>query len=122
MLAAGIASATEAGEVKLDGRTFTVPAGFTIERIAGPPLVERPITAAFDDQGRLYVADSSGSNDNVKKQLEEKPHRIVRLEDSDGDGKFDKKTVFADHMMFPEGTMWLRRLALRLGAALASGN
>ncbi len=107
MLAAGIAGATEAGEVKLDGRTFTVHKGFTIERIAGPPLVERPITAAFDDQGRLYVADSSGSNDNVKKQLEEKPHRIVRLEDSDGDGKFDKKTVFADHMMFPEGTMWL---------------
>ena len=82
------------------------PTGFTIERIAGPPLVDRPITAAFDDQGRLYVADSSGSNDNVKKQLAEKPHRIVRLEDSDGDGKFDKQTVFADRMMFPEGTMW----------------
>ena len=83
------------------------PRGFTIERIAGPPLVDRPITAAFDDQGRLYVADSSGSNDNVQKQLAEKPHRIVRLEDTDGDGKFDKQTVFADQMMFPEGTMWL---------------
>ena len=80
--------------------------GFAIERIAGPPLVDRPITAAFDDVGRLYVADSSGSNDNVKKQLAEKPHRIIRLEDSDGDGKFDKKTIFADKMMFPEGTMW----------------
>ncbi len=91
---------------KLDGRTFTIPAGFTIERVAEPPLVDRPITAAFDDQGRLYVADSSGSNDNVKKQLDERPHRIVRLEDSDGDGKFDKQTVFADKMMFPEGTMW----------------
>ena len=31
----------------------------------------------------------------------------MRLEDTDGDGKFDKKTVFADRMMFPEGTMWL---------------
>ena len=106
LLAAGISIRTEAGEVKLDGRVFTIPQGFTIERIAGPPLIERPITAAFDDQGRLYVADSSGSNDNVKKQLEEKPHRIIRLEDSDGDGRFDTKTVFADHMMFPEGTMW----------------
>ena len=56
--------------------------------------------------GRLYIADSSGSNDNVKKQLAEKPHRIVRLEDTDRDGKFDKQTVFADKMMFPEGTMW----------------
>jgi putative membrane-bound dehydrogenase-like protein len=106
LLATGISTATSAGEVKLDGRTFTVPEGFTIERIAGPPLIERPITAAFDEQGRLYVADSSGSNDNVKKQLAEKPHRIVRLEDSDGDGHFDKKIVFADQMMFPEGTMW----------------
>ena len=99
-------SSSQAGEVKLDGRAFTIPEGFSIERIAGPPLVDRPITAAFDDEGRLYVADSSGSNDNVKKQLAEKPHRIVRLEDSDGDGKFDKRTIFADKMMFPEGTMW----------------
>ena len=107
LLGAGTAGVIEAAELKIDGRTLRVPSGFTIERIAGPPLVDRPITAAFDDQGRLYVADSSGSNDNVKKQLTEKPHRIVRLEDSDGDGKFDTKTVFADRMMFPEGTMWL---------------
>ena len=113
-----LTAVSHAGEVKLDGRAFTIPEGFTIERIAGPPLVDRPITAAFDDQGRLYVADSSGSNDNVKKQLAEKPHRIVRLEDSDGDGKFDKQTIFADKMMFPEGTMWLRRLALRRRPAL----
>ena len=106
MVLSGFGSATHGGEVKLDGRTFTIPDGFSIERIAGSPLVDRPITAAFDDLGRLYVADSSGSNDNVKKQLAEKPHRIVRLEDRDGDGEFDKQTVFADKMMFPEGTMW----------------
>ena len=106
VLAILFTAASQAGEVKLDGRAFTIANGFTIERIAGPPLVDRPITAAFDDQGRLYVADSSGSNENVKKQLVEKPHRIVRLEDSDGDGKFDRKTIFADKMMFPAGTMW----------------
>ena len=105
-MAALLTVVVRAGEVKLDGRVLTVPEGFSIERIAGPPLVDRPITAAFDGEGRLYVADSSGSNDNVKKQLAEKPHRIVRLEDSDGDGRFDKKTIFADKMMFPEGTMW----------------
>src|SRR3990170_6310099 len=84
----------------------TVPAGFVVERVAGPPLVDRPIVADFDEGGRLYVADSSGSNDKVEKQLAEKPHRIVRLEDTDGDGRFDKSIVFADAMMFPEGTMW----------------
>jgi putative membrane-bound dehydrogenase-like protein len=93
-------------QVELNGHTFTLPAGFEIELVAGPPLVNRPITADFDEQGRLYVADSSGSNEPVKKQLEKKPHRIVRLESTKNDGKFDKATVFADKMMFPEGTMW----------------
>ena len=83
-----------------------VPDGFEVERVAGPPLVDRPIVADFDELGRLYVADSSGSNDKVEIQLQQKPHRIVRLEDTDGDGRFDKSVVFADKMMFPEGTMW----------------
>jgi len=90
----------------VNGRTFTVPDGFTVELVAGPPLVDRPIIADFDERGRLYVADSSGSTEKVQKQLEDRPHRIVRLEDTDGDGRFDKQTVFADHMMFPEGAMW----------------
>jgi len=88
------------------GPALTVAPGFTVERVAGPTLVNRPIVADFDDEGRLYVADSSGSNDKTDKQLEERPHRIVRLEDVDGDGHYDKSVVFADKMMFPEGTMW----------------
>ncbi|MFL6278724.1 MAG: PVC-type heme-binding CxxCH protein, partial [Vicinamibacterales bacterium] len=91
---------------QLASPALTVAAGFVVERVAGPPLVNRPIVAAFDDEGRLYVADSSGSNDKVDKQLEDRPHRIVRLEDTDGDGRYDKSVVFADKMMFPEGTMW----------------
>jgi putative membrane-bound dehydrogenase-like protein len=85
---------------------LTVPPGFEVERVAGPPLVDRPIVADFDDEGRLYVADSSGSNDRVEKQLADRPHRIVRLEDTNGDGRFDVSVVFADKMMLPEGTMW----------------
>jgi len=91
----------------LSPMNFKVPAGFTIELVAGAPLVERPIVASFDDEGRLYVAESSGSNDPVEKQLEERPHRIVRLEDTDGDAKFDRRTVYADRMMFPEGAQFL---------------
>jgi putative membrane-bound dehydrogenase-like protein len=93
-------------EVPLNGHVFSLPEGFTIELVAGPPLVNRPITASFDEEGRLYVSDSSGTNDKVQKQLEDKPHRIVRLEDTDSDGKFDKSLVFADKLMFPEGTLW----------------
>lgn len=83
-----------------------VPEGFVIEQVAGPPLVNRPISVDFDERGRLYVTESSGTNDKVQKQLAELPHRVIRLEDVDGDGVFDKRTVFADRMMFPEGALW----------------
>jgi len=101
------AQTTHAQPAASEGPAFRLPPGFTIERVAGPPLVDRPIVADFDDQGRLYVADSSGSNDRVEKQLADRPHRIVRLEDKNGDGRFDTSVVFADRMMLPEGTMWL---------------
>jgi putative membrane-bound dehydrogenase-like protein len=96
----------EGKRIELNGQSFTLPPGFEIELVAGPPLVNRPIVADFDEEGRLYVADSSGTNDPVKQQIIDRPHRIVRLEDVDGDGRFDRATVFADKMMFPEGTMW----------------
>ena len=95
-------------QVKLNGHNFTLPDGFTIELAAKTPLVDRPIVAAFDDKGRLYVADSSGSNEKPELQLKNPTHRIMRLEDTKGTGVFDKATVFADKMMFPEGVMWLK--------------
>jgi len=102
-----LASGRSSGaEMPIGTHRFTVPDGFTIEACTTTDLVERPITAAFDEQGALYVADSSGSNDPVQQQLKNPTHRIMRLVDQDGDGRFDAKTAYADKMMFPEGTMW----------------
>ncbi|HEY2574652.1 MAG TPA: PVC-type heme-binding CxxCH protein [Verrucomicrobiaceae bacterium] len=95
-----------AASFKFDGQTLTVPDGFVIERIAGSPLVDRPISAAFDDRGFLYVTDSAGMSDGAEKQIKEKAHRLLRLEDTDGDGRFDRRTEFADHLMFPEGCLY----------------
>ena len=95
-----------AGEFRINGHTFSVPGGFEIDRVAGPPLIDRPITASFDEQGRLYVSDSSGSNVDVAIQARTRPHRIVRLEDTDADGRFDTSVVFVDALAFPEGTLW----------------
>lgn len=103
----GVRHLVAGADFTIDGMPLRVPDGFVIEKVAGPPLVNRPVHADFDDQGHLYVADSSGSNAKPDVQLKELPHRIVRLEDSDGDGVFDKSTVFADKMMFPEGCMYL---------------
>jgi len=85
---------------------LTVPEGFELIVAAAPPLVERPMIVDQDDQGRLYVAESSGSNDPVEQQLKEAPHRILRLIDDDNDGVYDRRTVFADKLMLPEGVLW----------------
>ena len=93
-------------ECKIGSRTFSVPDGFAVGLIGGPPLVNRPVSADFDELGRLYVTDSSGSNDPPEKQLKDKPHRVMRLEDTHGDGIYDRSALFAEHVMFPEGAMW----------------
>ncbi|MFK5922375.1 MAG: HEAT repeat domain-containing protein [Verrucomicrobiota bacterium] len=94
-----------AGEFKFKDQTLTVPEGFKVEQIAGPPLVNRPMEADFDEQGRMFVSDSSGFSGKSEEQYKKKDHRIMRLVDTDGDGVFDKSTVFADGMMFPEGVL-----------------
>ncbi|HSH94560.1 MAG TPA: PVC-type heme-binding CxxCH protein [Roseimicrobium sp.] len=93
-------------DFKFSEQTLTVPEGFEVELVAPATLIPRPISASFDPQGRLYVTDSAGMSDKADKQLETKPHRLLRLEDTDGDGKFDRSTVFADRLMFPEGCLW----------------
>jgi putative membrane-bound dehydrogenase-like protein len=97
---------TAAAQFKFPNQTFTVPEGFEVELISDPSLVQRPVSASFDEAGRLYVTDSSGSNDKPAEQLKEKPHRIMRLEPAKAEGKFTKSIVFADKIMFPEGCLW----------------
>lgn len=100
------ASAAPAGEAVFFGRTFTFPDDYTLEVAAGPDVLARPIEADFDDRGRLYVTESSGSNEPVRTQLEKKPHKLWRLEDADGDGVFEKRVLFADGLMLPQGVLW----------------
>jgi putative heme-binding domain-containing protein len=83
-----------------------VPEGYAVELAAAPPLVEHPLMASFDDRGRLYIAENAGVN-MQRAELEEKlPNYVSRLEDTDGDGRFDKRTVFADKLTFPQGALW----------------
>ena len=84
-----------------------LPPGFQLELAAAPPLVGYPLMACLDDRGRLYVAESDGRNLTKKEDyLRELPRFIRRLEDVDGDGKYDKSTIFADKMTMPEGGLW----------------
>ncbi|MEE3220885.1 MAG: hypothetical protein VX257_11500, partial [Planctomycetota bacterium] len=83
LVSAAIARA-DAAEIQLGGHAFRLPDGFSLQRVAGPPLVNRPICADFDEQGRVYVADSSGSNEPVQVRLEKQPQRVLRGEDAAG--------------------------------------
>jgi putative heme-binding domain-containing protein len=85
-----------------------VPDGFTVELVAGPEHVQHPMMACFDDQGRLYVCDSAGTNRPAAELVADPQDSIKVLEDTDGDGKFDKSWTFADKMVFPQGCLWYR--------------
>jgi hypothetical protein len=83
-----------------------VPEGFEVQRVAGPPHTRHPMLACFDDRGRLYVAESTGVNADASVLAESPPHDIRILEDMNGDGRYDKLTIFADKLTFPQGLAW----------------
>jgi putative membrane-bound dehydrogenase-like protein len=78
-------------------QTFSVAPGFRIEQVAAEPLVTDPVAVAFDDNARLFVAEMRGYSENK----EERVSRITLLEDADGDGKFDKSTIYAEGLAWP---------------------
>ena len=79
--------------------TFQIRKGFHLELAASEPQVVSPVTMAFDEDGRAFVAEMI----DYSERRDETPHagRIRMLEDLDGDGRFDRSTVFADHLPWP---------------------
>lgn len=86
-----------------------VPDGYTVEIVAGPDLVDYPMFSTLDESGRLFVFESTG---NVYKETEDAirdpKFRIRLLEDLDGDGVYDKSTIYADKIGFPQGGVFYR--------------
>lgn len=85
---------------------ITVPKGFEVSLAAESPLIEHPIMAGFDDRGRLFVAENAGKNLKREDLEKELPNSIVLLTDTNDDGVFDKRSVFADKLTFPQGALW----------------
>jgi len=86
--------------------SFIINAGFRVEIAAESPLIEHPIMAGFDDRGRLFVAENAGRNLKREDLEKELPNSIVLLTDTNADGRFDKRSVFADKLTFPQGALW----------------
>lgn len=92
-------------QITVEPHQFTLPAGYSIGLAVPSTLVPRPIHMAFDNEGVLYVTDSSGNTDKAPVQLSDPKHRVLRVIDRDGDGIFDESSVFAEGLPFPEGIL-----------------
>jgi len=84
--------------------SFVLEPGLRLELVAAEPLLDSPVAMAFDERGRLFVAENRGYPQGPP--AGEAPlGRIALLEDTDADGQFDKRTEFAAGLTFPNGVM-----------------
>ncbi|HRH94840.1 MAG TPA: hypothetical protein PLB55_02845, partial [Prosthecobacter sp.] len=91
-----------------------VPPGFEVQLFASEPMINKPINMAFDARGRLwvsstveypYAADKARWSDAQGTRVQDSRDAIKILEDTDGDGRADKVTDFADGLNIPTGVV-----------------
>ncbi len=83
-------------------RSIKVPAGYHLEVVASEPVLDTPVTIAWDGNGRMYVAEMRSYMRDVDDTKWNEPiSQVLRLEDTKGDGHYDKTTVFADKLLLP---------------------
>ncbi len=96
-------------------RTFRVAPGFRIEAVASDPLLHDPVVLEIDEAGRYWVVEMRGFMPNVDGVGEDKPvGTIAVLDDTDGDGRPDRRTEFATGLVMP-------RALLRVGDGILVG-
>jgi putative membrane-bound dehydrogenase-like protein len=79
---------------------MTVPEGFSVEIVAAEPDVVNPVAMCIDEKGRFWVTESF---EYPRREPGAGRDRVKVLEDTTGDGKVDKVTVFADGLNIPSG-------------------
>ncbi|WP_417748382.1 PVC-type heme-binding CxxCH protein [Rosistilla oblonga] len=91
----------------LSWRSIQVRPGFTVELVAAEPLVMDPVALDWGPDGKLWVAEMAdyplGLDDKGKPG-----GRVRYLEDTDGDGTYDKSTLFLDNIPYPTGVIAYR--------------
>ncbi len=78
-----------------------VPVGFRLELFASEPEIKKPIAMEWDEKGRLWIVETVDYPNTVRDEKGEGDDRIIICEDTDGDGRADKFTVFADGLNIP---------------------
>lgn len=82
---------------------FRVPPGFKVGVFAAEPDVQNPIALAWDPRGRLWIAENYTYAERPKKFDLDLRDRVVILEDADGDGRAERRTVFTDRVQMLTG-------------------
>jgi putative membrane-bound dehydrogenase-like protein len=80
---------------------MTVPEGFEAKLAAVEPMITQPMAFCWDDRGRLWVAENRDYETRGTGFSADGNSRILILEDTDGDGKFDTRQVFLEGIPFP---------------------
>ena len=81
---------------------MAIPDGFEVSVFAAEPDIAEPIAFCFDDRGRIWVVENFNYQTR-KKHTDDPVSRIQILEDTNGDGIFDKKKTFTDKLTFTSG-------------------
>ncbi len=85
--------------------TFKLPDGFRIDLAASEPGIVDPVALAFDERGRLFVAEMYGYPNEGIGTGDINNGKVKCLEDRDGDGLYETATVFAEGLRFPMGLL-----------------
>jgi putative membrane-bound dehydrogenase-like protein len=85
-----------------------VPVDFKMELFAAEPDILKPIAMAWDERGRLWIVETVDYPNTVRDVKGEGQDRIKICEDTDGDGKADKFTIFADKFNIPTSIVFAK--------------
>ncbi len=85
---------------------LSVPEGFTVEIAAPSDISTYPMFMEYTGSGDLFIAESSGSDIKGKDVNAQPECMILRISDTDKDGVYDQRVVFAKDIGFPMGVLW----------------
>src|SRR4051794_5119673 len=91
-------------------QTFYMPPGYHVELVASEPLIQEPVALDWDLEGRLWAVEMPGFMADIRGSNEHDPiGHVVVLEDTNGDGRMDRRTVFADGLVLARSLKVLDR-------------
>ncbi len=90
-------------------RTMAIQPGYSLVPVLTEPHIHEPSAVAWDGNGRMYVVEMRAYMQDIDGKDQLRPNgRVSRHEDTDGDGVYDKHTVFADNLSLPRMVLPLR--------------